>query len=445
MCDTFIATTAHTQDGTVIFGKNSDREPNEAQEVVILPARDFPAGETVRCTYLEIPQVAHTHAVLLSKPFWMWGAEMGVNEKGVVIGNEAVFTRITYEKGPALTGMDLLRLSLERSATASEALQTIITLLETHNQGGNCGFTHPFYYHNSFLIADFKEAWVLETAGKEWAAEKVQGVRSISNAITITSKWDRSSAGLVQQALDKKWCRSREDFSFAGCYSDVIYTRFSSAKHRQVCTTQSLEAKQGKVTLADAMALLRSHGSEGQGWRPDKAVVGAEVCMHSGFGPVRGSQSVASLIVELKAGAMNIWVTGTSAPCTGIFKPVWLDAGLPWQEPTPQGTFSSECLFWRHERTHREILLDYPTRIQLYAAERDDLESGFRAQVQNGPKDRQTRAQISSSCFREAEAAEERWYELVSNSPISAQNVFYYQSAWKKILNEAQMTTGRII
>lgn len=35
----------------------------------------------------------------------------------------------------------------------------------------NCGFT----YHNSFLISDRTEAWLLETSGKYWAAEKVEG------------------------------------------------------------------------------------------------------------------------------------------------------------------------------------------------------------------------------------------------------------------------------
>lgn len=40
MCDTFVAVTEATADGSVILGKNSDREPNEAQPIVHLPAAD---------------------------------------------------------------------------------------------------------------------------------------------------------------------------------------------------------------------------------------------------------------------------------------------------------------------------------------------------------------------------------------------------------------------
>ena len=68
------------------------------------------------------------------------------------------------------------RLGLERGDTAEEALNVICTLLEKYGQGGPCCENKPdACYYNSFIIADGKEAWVLETSGKHWAAEKVTG------------------------------------------------------------------------------------------------------------------------------------------------------------------------------------------------------------------------------------------------------------------------------
>ena len=68
------------------------------------------------------------------------------------------------------------RLGLERGDTAEEALNVICTLLEKYGQGGPCCENKSdTCYYNSFIIADGKEAWVLETSGKHWAAEKVTG------------------------------------------------------------------------------------------------------------------------------------------------------------------------------------------------------------------------------------------------------------------------------
>jgi secernin len=77
MCDTFVALPDVTQGGDLIFGKNSDRPGGEVQDVVAFPVQQHSSGDTVQCTYLQIPQTRQTFAVILSKPRWMWGAEMG--------------------------------------------------------------------------------------------------------------------------------------------------------------------------------------------------------------------------------------------------------------------------------------------------------------------------------------------------------------------------------
>jgi secernin len=443
MCDTLIALSSATADGSVLFAKNSDREPNEAHELVVLPAENPQPGSRVRCTYLEIPQVGHVHAVLLAKPAWIWGAEMGANEHGVVIGNEAVFTRVPVQKEGGLTGMDLLRLALERASTASQALEVITALLAEHGQGGNCGFSHPFFYQNSFLIGDPHEAWVLETAGKEWAAVQVERIGSISNQLTIGSQWDLASDGLVSYAVERGWCKSRDDFDFARCYSDTIFTTFSAARHRRSCSAARLQAGAGSLTPADMMQALRDHGPHsGPAWDPAHGVSGAEVCMHAGFGPVRINQTTGSMVSRLAADGQTHWLTGTAAPCTAMFKPVWIDAGLPADLPRPGATADADSLWWRHEALHRALLAQYPERLALYRAERDRLEADWiaaEAGCRSGsPAERQA---FSAACFTEGDAALARWTAAVRAASAHTRGFSLYASAWRAFDRQAGRLT----
>ncbi len=431
MCDTFVALGNSTRDGSVIFAKNSDREPNEAHEVILVPAADHQPGEMVQCTYVEIPQVEHTHAVLLAKPFWIWGAEMGANEYGLTIGNEAVFTRVPYQKGAGLIGMDFIRLALERAVTAEEAMWVIIGLLEKYGQGGNCGFDHPFYYHNSFLLADTHQAWVLETAGRHWAAEKVKTIRSISNGLTIGAQMDLASNELIPYAIDRGWCKSKADFDFARCYADPLYTGLSNLCKRKACTTGAMQAAAGQLTPEHMFAFLRSHGlTPGKPRNPGKGILGAEVCMHAGFGPVRASQSVGSMVSYLREGAITHWVTATSAPCTSVFKPVWFTAGLPDMGPAPAGKYDLSSLYWRHELLHRTILRSYPQRIASFSGQRDELEARF---YQNAGQIDQAHPEelrsYSKSCFREADQLDRNWLEAAGAIAEQGQGILY-QLAW---------------
>jgi dipeptidase len=438
MCDTFVALSNATRDGSVILAKNSDRHPNEAHELLLIPHANHMEGEQVECTYISIPQVSETYTVLLSKPFWIWGAEMGANEHGVAIGNEAVFTKVPYGKEPGLIGMDFLRLALERAATADEALDVIVDLLETYGQSGNSGL-HPLYYHNSFLIADRKAAWVLETAGKHWAAEKVVDVRSISNLITIGKTWDRASDGLVSHALEEGWCKSAEEFDFGACYSDFIYTTFAAGRHRFCRTRDGLQAKKGEIDVSFAMHLLRDHGPDAdEKWIPGKGITGAEVCAHASFGPVRSSQSVGSMVSHLTKDGDTHWLTGTSAPCLSTFKPVWLDSGLPDMGPHPTATYDEQTMWWRHENLHREVLRDYAVRQPVFRDDQNRLEASFlekASELENKPKGK--RAAFTEECFSQVESAEAEWLDAVTQLPIHSHRPFLDKAGWNGFDREA--------
>ena len=421
MCDTMVATPDATSDGIMLFAKNSDREPNEAQYPEIIPAATHPEGSSLKCTYIEIPQAARTNRVLLSRPFWIWGAEMGSNEHGLTIGNEAVFTREPRSKTPALIGMDLIRLALERCANSGGAIDLIIKLIDTYGQGGNCGFTHEMHYHNSFIICDPREAWVLETAGRKWAAKRIRGVYAISNGLTIGNDWDRA----CPQLIDEKR-RKGEGFSFSRACSDRIYTTFSDSRRRRARAMELLSVS--PPDPARMMEILRDHYDE----EIDKKITGASICNHAGFGPVRVSQTAGSMVSVLRPDLPLHFITAGAAPCTGVFKPIWLDCSLT-DIGSPEGTADSESWFWAHERLHRTALVHGVG----YEQERNRLESDLMSKALSLGKD-DDRDGFSQKAFSLTRAAEKTWLQDSLKRPKKRSGILY-SLAWRKFNRLAEL------
>jgi dipeptidase len=441
MCDTFVALPPHTG-GAVVFGKNSDREPNEAQALEYHPPARYPARARLRCTHIEIDQARDTLGVLLSRPFWMWGAEMGANEHGVVIGNEAVFTRMPALRENVLTGMDLLRLALERAATADQAVETITALLHDYGQGGRCGYQdHRLTYHNSFIIADPVGAWVLETAGSLWAARRVAWRAAISNRLSIGAEFDRAHPELVAKARRRGGCRAGETFDFARCFSDRFMTFFAAGGRRRSRGLELLDQQKGRFDAAAAMALLRDHGP-GE-YRPDAHLRLDRICAHAANPLTRhAAQTTASLVAVLYPQQQQYWVTGTAAPCTGLFKPVWLEGDvLPPDLGTPGPRYDSASLWWRHERLHRLVMEDYPCRLNLYRQERDLLEAGWHkvARTASGRE----RFSLTQNVFAQSRQATEQWIEQVAADPPPRRAAWHYRHYWRRQNRRAGVRLGR--
>ncbi|MBZ5739131.1 carcinine hydrolase/isopenicillin-N N-acyltransferase family protein [Nocardioides mangrovi] len=371
MCDTFVVRAG----GRTLLAKNSDRDPNEPQLWEWTPAADHAAGATARATYVEVPQVAHTHATVVSRPWWMWGAEMGANEHGVAIGNEAVFTTQRASLEPGLLGMDLLRLALERATTAREAVGVIVALLEEHGQSGRCSHEHRrFTYHNSFLVADPEHAIVLETAGRAWATEDVRGrARSISNGLTIPG--------------------------FAEQHTDRLRSRISSCAVRRELTEGLAEDVRGVV---GAMGVLRQNGTGlGPRWSPvNGSMVGPN--MHAG-GLLASGQTTASWVSDLGSGIH--WATGTSDPAFSLFVPLRVDQPVAEADYVTAGVTNrrdDRSLWWRHEELHRRALRDWLRAERVVATDRDRLQ---RAWVSEPP--------AAEEALAEVRLAHERWLPAV--------------------------------
>ena len=339
MCDTFVVVSADR----VLFGKNSDRAPNEAQVLSWVPPQAHEVSATLRCTGVDIPQVSRTNAVVLSRSFWMWGAEMGANEHGVVIGNEAIFARAALDDD-GLLGMDLVRLGLERADSATEAKNVISELIARYGQGGRCGYDNArFSYHNSFLIADSAGAWVVEAAGRKTAARRVDdGVYAISNGITLPE--------LV--SLED---RVRPRVAMA-----------SQRRRRVACLAASVREP------VQAMSVLRDHGAgtEAPRYRRVNGAMAAP-CMHAG-GWLAASQTVGSLVAELGASGSRYWATGTAAPCLGVFRPV--SSNVRHDVGAPTGT-RDDSLWWRFESLHRALLAADPATVDEYLRDRDRVQA----------------------------------------------------------------------
>lgn len=424
MCDTWVALGDITLSQNVIFGKNSDRPIFDCQPLVFSPRKKWPGNSHIQTEYVELPQAEVTYAHLGSRPYWCWGYEEGINEYSVVIGNEAIFTKTFRDAAEGLNkgrqpelgllGMDLIRLALERSQSARQAVEVMGELIEHYGQFGSGVPTKSHReggYDNSFIIADLHEAWVLEAVGKRWAARCIShGYTSISNQPSIRDQWDLASRDLRAFAQEQGWWSDDEQtpFDFARAYIDERVPR--QVSHiRATRSGQLLAEKAGQITPGWMRRIARDHyentflrGPYFDAADPDLLTL----CMHVSPADFTWGNTASSCVAVLPKSHLELpvfwWTPGP--PCNGCYMPFfphgsWLPeivshAGTfgdkvvapPQAEPD---TFSPDSYWWLFRRLMDNVKGDpihslpgcYPARNRKVRTAFDRLEQEFEAEV----------------------------------------------------------------
>lgn len=228
----------------------------------------------------EIDEVAETYSVVGN-----------MNEHQVAIGETTWGGRKELENPEGLVDYgSLMYLALQRSKTAREAIQVIVSLSEKYGYASS---------GESFSVADPNEAWLFEFTGKGpgqkgllWVARKVPDgfISGHANAARIrqfplNSPADTLyGADVISFARAKGWFTGKDaDFSFADAYNPTdfgarrhcdarVWCMFSRAAPKAKLSADWAEGAnpkaeplplwikpERKLTVADVMGFMRDH------------------------------------------------------------------------------------------------------------------------------------------------------------------------------------------
>lgn len=351
-CDTMVAPGAATIAGSTLFAKNSDRPADECQPLVRHPRQSHQEGAVAGCQFVSVPQVSTTFSHVGSRPYWCWGYEHGFNEHQVAIGNEAVHSRLDSAPEPKLIGMELIRLGLERSRSAAEAVEVMTALVSRHGQGKFDNDGEVRTYDNSYIVADPEEAFVIETAGHHWAVADVRAPLGISNVYSLERQWSAVSAGAEELALERGWAeQSGEEsgsFNFARAFSKSSLSDGSGAKRRgRSCAV--LEERSGNLTARTMIALLSDHSDGEDAREPFQTDIreGTCICVHGALDGT-GGNTAASLVADLCGDDSRLAVYWCSlySPCLSLFLPFFTIGSLPAVLALGDASPSDESPWW---------------------------------------------------------------------------------------------------
>ncbi|MCJ7625157.1 MAG: hypothetical protein MUO76_16790 [Anaerolineaceae bacterium] len=319
-----------------------------------------------------------------------------------------------------------MRLGLERARNCQDAIDIMTSLLEQYGQGGSAELKGNSHFDSSFLMADTGEAYILETAGRNWAVKKIEDFDSISNMLGISTNWARCSVGGVKT------------FDWAKAFALPEIPPSLGSPNRQSISFNSLQKAKGGITAQTMFDILRHHGI---GYHPATADAHRNICVHAGPQENRWWQADGAMVSDVGEHGVMAWVTGTSGNCISIFKPVFLGVELPDIGPIPTEHFDPRSLWWKHEMLHRRTMADFDNLVPEIRQDFNVLEKEFLSGTETVKKGvNREKSDFMEYCFRKAYEATEKWIARVrTRSDMNFEDPDY-RAMWQKLNAEAGLT-----
>ncbi len=242
-CTNLIITKGASKDGSVMITYAADSHVRYGA-LAFYPAADHPKGAMLDIIHYEngklmgqIPEVRHTYSVI--------GL---MNEHQVALGETTWggLKELNSQPGSFLDYGSLMKIALQRSKTAREAIQVIAELVAEYGYGS---------YGESISVSDANEAWILEIIGKGkfekgavWVARQIPDgyICGHANQARITTfpfhdgnSWNDPeqtcfhSPDVITFAQEHGFYKGTdEDFSFSDVYNPVKFggARFCDAR-----------------------------------------------------------------------------------------------------------------------------------------------------------------------------------------------------------------------
>jgi len=309
--DMIVALKEASANRTTLFGVNHHAAPSHCYTVQIVPGQMHDAGDTIPVQGHCVAQARQTFSALGLQPAGQWGFVHGVNEHRVAIGVTDWQSRLR-DGPPAISGIDLTRLCLERSHSATHAVEILTDLLERHCH--NMAEGAPSSGDNIFLIADCAEAYVLEACGRYWALLECGHSRAVTDVAMIRQDWRRLAPGLADSIIEKGWWQ--DDGSKIDFVRSVGETseRSRNAQKRWGRASLALSQQQGAIDPHFLRRMLADHYSSNR-----------ELL----FGP-KSTALASSFLVDLNKAEQPIvaWIAFGS-PTVALHFPICLVGELP--------------------------------------------------------------------------------------------------------------------